>query len=231
MCFCLSLGNIIMKSKIAKLTFKNHHMKLIITLTTTFICLICIAIADSTTEQNKRRQLVQLPSMNFSPVISLAEGEITLLMTAEPIADLKHIAKGTPRLIVPRDVNDFYIVVSPDPNNSTLPLKMEIIILKETDHKMGETLWINKTKHQISANLGLIKMTLAPESQTISKDPIKESGYYRAEFTYQIDGEGDFKKITEQQWWHDTKTRHLGYVVDSGNILPSIMIFRDFRGN
>lgn len=231
-------------------------MKLITTLISSLVCLTCFANAEETTEtkeeQNrtcriifperlndspkfahlydgKSSQLVELPTMNFSPVISLAGGEITLLMATEPVTDPKKLPATTPKLIIPEDADDFYILVTPDTENLTLPLKMEIIILREADHKFGETLWINKTKHQISANLGESKITVAPESETISKVPLEKNGYYRAEFTYQINGEGDFKKITEQQWWHDAKSRHLGYVVDSGNTLPKIMIFRDFR--
>lgn len=174
-------------------------------------------------------QKVDLPTMNFSPEISIAVGEITLFMTAEPVTDLKKLATTTPKLIIPEDVKDFYIVVSPDIENPTLPVKMELIILKDDEYKLGETLWINKTKHQIAANLGESKMSVAPESQSISKNPMENSGYYRAEFTYQINAEGDFKKITEQQWWHDKKSRHLAFVVETDR-LPKIFIFRDFRG-
>lgn len=175
----------------------------------------------------KRSQRIELPSMNLSPVISLSEGEITLYMTDKHITDTKKIVASTPSLKIPANVEDFYILVSPDSENSTLAVKMEMISLK--DHKPGETLWLNKTQHHIAANLGLSEMSVAPESQTVSKAPIEKSGYYKAEFTYQPNGEGEFKKITEQQWWHDAKSRHLGFVVDSGKKLPKIFIFRDFR--
>lgn len=178
----------------------------------------------------KSSQNVELPTMNFSPVISLAVGEVTLFMTSEPVTDPKKLPATTPKLIIPEDVNDFYIVVSPDIENPTLPVKMELIILKDDEFKLGETLWINKTKHQIAANLGESKVSVEAESQAISKNPIEKSGYYRAEFTYQINGEGDFKKITEQQWWHDANSRHLAFVIETER-LPKICIFRDFRGN
>ncbi len=177
----------------------------------------------------KQSQKVQLPTMNFSPVIELAAGEITLFMTAEPITDLKDAIDSTPKLVIPADVDDFYIVVSPDAENPAMAIKMEMIILNDEESKPGQTIWMNKTKHRISANLGTSKMTVDPESKIVSEEPAEASGYYKAEFTYQVKGEGEFKKITEQQWWHDAKSRHLAFVVDTDHLLPKIFIFRDFR--
>ena len=177
----------------------------------------------------KNSQKVQLPSMNFSPVVSLEAGEKTVFMTTNPVTNIKDVPANTPKLNIPVEVNDFYIYVTYDRVNTELVLKMNMISLSDGKFKPSETLWINKTKHRISADLGLTKMTVDPESQTISKGPLEQSGYYRAEFTYQPNAEGDFKKITEQQWWHDEKSRHLGFIISNGDKLPKIYFFRDFR--
>ena len=93
----------------------------------------------------------------------------------------------------------------------------------------GKTLWFNLTKHRIVANLGESKMMVDPKGWTITNGPLSKSGYYRAEFGYQIEAKGKARRITEQQWWHDANSRHLGFIVSSGGRLPKIFFFRDFR--
>lgn len=104
--------------------------------------------------------------------------------------------------------------------------------LVETENgklKPGETLWFNSTEHRIAAKLGSHEMTVEPKGRTVSKDPVPTSSYYTSEITFQANGIGAFAPITEQNWWHDAKSRHLGFIVNSGGKLPKIYFFRDFR--
>lgn len=177
----------------------------------------------------KKSQQVTLPSMNFSEVITLPAGELTILMTPAEITDLENLPPSAPRLKVAADVQDFYILVTPDPSNSTLPLQMKVVNTSQGKFKPGETLWLNLTDHPITANLQGKKISLPSKGQTVSEAPLPTSGYYKAEFAYQPQGKGDFQRITEQQWWHDALSRHLGFIVDSGGRLPKIYFYRDFR--
>jgi hypothetical protein len=172
---------------------------------------------------------VTLPSMNLSEVIALPPGEITLRMTAEETKDPAAVPSGAPELRIPEAVKDFYILVSSDPANPTLPLKLKMVTAGDGELKPGETIWSNLTDHRIQAKLGDISLTVESGGQAVSKDPVPKSGYYKAEFTYQIDGEGDYRKITEQQWWHDAASRHVGFMVSNGGMLPKIYFYRDFR--
>jgi hypothetical protein len=95
--------------------------------------------------------------------------------------------------------------------------------------KPGETLWYNLTGHRIVAKLGTAEMAVDPMGRTISKDPAPTSGYYTAKFAYQAEGKGAFAPITEQSWWHDAQSRHLGFMVNTGGKLPKIYFYRDFR--
>lgn len=177
----------------------------------------------------KESQQVALPSMNFSKVIALPKGELTLLMTPTAITDLENLPLSAPRLKIAEGVQDFYILVTPDPSNSTLPLRMNMVNTSNGKLKPGETLWFNLTDHRIVANLGKSKMSVKPKGRTVSKNPASKSGYYRAEFGYQRHGEGDFQRVTEQHWWHDAKSRHVGFIVNTGGRLPKIYFYRDFR--
>jgi hypothetical protein len=95
--------------------------------------------------------------------------------------------------------------------------------------KAGETLWYNFTGHRIAAKLGSAQMTVDPQGRTISKDPMPASGYYVAQFAFQANGKGAYAPITEQSWWHDANSKHLGFMYNTGGKLPKIYFFRDFR--
>lgn len=177
----------------------------------------------------KESQQVSLPSMNFSPVIPLPSGEITILMTSSEITDLENLPLGAPRLKIPEDAKDFYILVTPDPSNSALPLRMNMVNTSDGKLKPGETLWFNLTEHRIVAKLEDSQLSAPPRGQTVTKAPKKESGYYKAEFAYQPQAKGNLARITEQLWWHDAKSRHIGFIVNTGGRLPRIYFYRDFR--
>jgi len=176
-----------------------------------------------------RSQAVSLPSMNLSEVIEMPRGELAIAMLASAISDPELLPPQAPVLKIPEGVMDFYIIITPDPENKTLPIKMNLVDTGGGKLKAGETLWYNFTGHRIVAKLGSAQMTVDPQGRTISKDPIPASGYYVAQFTYQAKGVGALAPITEQSWWHDDKSRHLGFIYNSGGKLPKIYFYRDFR--
>lgn len=177
--------------------------------------------------QSSRR--VTLPSMNFSEVIELPKGDLTIRMTADKLIDFEELPIGAPRLEVAENIQDFYLLVTADPSNEMLPLQLNLVNTSDGEFKPGQTLWCNRTNHAISAKLGEREITVAPNSRKVSPSPVTKSGHYRAEFSYQPEAKGDFQKITEQHWWHDVKSRHLGFIVNTGGELPKIFFYRDFR--
>lgn len=177
----------------------------------------------------KESQLISLPSMNFSRVIAIRKGEVILYLTDEKITDPENLPPNAPRLRIPEEVREFYILMTPDTSNAVLPLRMNLVNTSDGKLKTGETLWFNLTQHRIVGKLGDIKMSVTPKNTTVTKDPTPESGYYRAEFALQPQGKGQFQRIADQMWWHDAESRHVGFIVDTGGRLPKIYCFRDFR--
>lgn len=176
-----------------------------------------------------KSQNVILPSMNLSEVIGLPGGELTIAMTTSEVSDPESLSPQAPILIIPEPVTDFYIIITPDRENIHLPLKMNLVDTGADKLKPGETLWYNFTGHRIVAKLGGADMKAEPQGRTISTDPVEASGYYVARFAFQADGKGAFAPITEQSWWHDSNSKHLGFISDAGGKLPKIFFFRDFR--
>lgn len=172
---------------------------------------------------------ITLPSMNLSDVVKLPPGELTIALAAENITDAKLLSPNLPTLKIPEDVVEFYIVLHPDLENKEFPIKMDLVDAGDSKLKVGETLWCNFTKHRIAAKLGKTEMTADPNSRTVSTAPEDQNGYYVAKFTYQLNGEGEFLTITEQSWFHDAKSKHLGFIISTNDKLPKIFFFRDFR--
>ncbi len=176
-----------------------------------------------------KSQGVSLPSMNLSEVIEMPRGELAIAMLASAISDPELLPPQAPVLKIPEGVKDFYIIITPDPENKTLPIKMNLVDTGGGKLKAGETLWYNFTGHRIAAKLGSAQMTVDPQGRTISKDPMPASGYYVAQFAFQANGKGAYAPITEQSWWHDANSKHLGFIYNTGGKLPKIYFFRDFR--
>jgi hypothetical protein len=177
----------------------------------------------------KDNHKLYLSATNFSDVVKLNVGDISLVMANKPIVDPENIPLEYPKLSVPKEIRNFYIFLSVDKKNKGSPLQMRMINLDDGKFDLGKTLWCNFTNHRIAAKIGKTKMTVAAGKTTISKEPLSEDGYYRAEFIFQPNSTGAFRKITEQSWWFDADCRYIGFIADRGGMLPRVYFFRDFR--
>ena len=174
-------------------------------------------------------QEVDLPSMNFSPVYKLPEGAIKLRLLTEKYQDPTSVSPDAPFVEIPETYVDFYLIISSDPENKITPVSIKAYCPSDETFKAGQTLWINLTEQTIHGTLGEAKLILKPNSTQILNAPINASGYYKAEFSYQTEANADLQKITEQSWWHDANSKHLGFVINAGGKLPKIFFYRDFR--
>ena len=182
----------------------------------------------------KNSQEVELPSMNLSPVYKLAAGAIQLKLLAAKADDPKEVPADAPMVEIPADHTDFVLLVFSDPGNKIAPVKLEVVNLDGKTFKPGQTLWTNRTDTTVEGKLGEQTLSLGPVTSKILDAPLSDkgvptSGYYSASFTYRSGDEGAFEPITEQQWWHDANSRHLGFIVNKGGKLPKIFFYRDFR--
>jgi len=175
----------------------------------------------------KKNYPVQFASMNFSDIIELPSGDLTLSVATAEISDPKNLPADAPIVKISENIQDFYLLLSPGSSNGQL--RMNLVNVSGGALKPGETLWFNLTAHRIAAKLGESKMLVEPKNKTVSKSPLAASGYYTAELVYQPGAVGSYQRITEQQWWHDVNSRHVGFIVDSGGRLPKIYFYCDFR--
>jgi hypothetical protein len=167
--------------------------------------------------------------MNLSEVIEFPAGELTIALTTDKISSAEALSPDAPLLRIPETLMDFYIILTPDPQNKHIPVKLNLVDAGAGKLNPGETLWYNFTQHRIIGKLGGANMSVDPGGRAISKEPLPASGHYAAGFTYQVNGNGPIAPIGEQFWWHDAASRHLGFIVNTGGKLPKLYFFRDFR--
>lgn len=177
----------------------------------------------------KTSHAVSLPSMNLSEVIELPEGNLAIALTPRQVTDPAGLATSTPILKIPEELRDFYIIISPDAKNQDFPVKMNLVESGDGKLKPGQTLWFNMTGHRIVAKMGEKVFTVEPKGRKISDGPISQNGYYLAQIAYHANGDGPLAPITEQKWWHDTKSRQLGFIVSTGGKLPKLYCYSDVR--
>lgn len=188
-----------------------------------------IHLYDGTTSQE-----VDLPGVNLSPLYKLAPGAIQLRLLSAKADDPKTVSPDAPSIEIPRHYTDFYLLLSSDPKNKIIPIKLKVINLESENFKLGQAMWINDTDNIIKAELGEQTVSLGPHSSKIVDSPLSNqrgpaSGYYIAKFAYQPGANAAVTAITEQSWWHDANSRHLGFIINKGGRLPEIYFYRDFR--
>jgi len=176
-------------------------------------------------------QQVDLPNMNLSAVYKISSNTTQLKLLQEKVDDPEAISPDAPTVEIPAEYSNILLIISSDPENKIAPVKLTAINL---NFKIGQTLWINRTDKTIEGKLGEQVLSLEPDSSKIIDAPLGNqntptSGYFEASFTYRIQGSDVSSPISEQQWWHDANSRHIGVIANSGGKLPKINFFRDFR--
>ena len=171
---------------------------------------------------------VALPGMNFSEVVKLPPGNISLGMTPDPVGAPEDFPPEAPTAKIPEGITDFYLILVSDPENKILPVRMQPVDAGDQQLKPGQTLWINLTTDAIAGKLGNETLMVPPGKRVVGKAPMSDSGYYKAEFAYQPGGEGDYLPIMKKSWWFDANSKSLGFIIASGR-LPRIFTFRDRR--
>ena len=72
-------------------------------------------------------QKVLLPSLNFSQVIELPQGKITIGMTPDPVSDPETFPEGAPTVSFTASQTDLYLLIYSDPKNKVLPIRIQPI--------------------------------------------------------------------------------------------------------
>jgi hypothetical protein len=175
-----------------------------------------------------RSQKIELPRLSLSPVYDIRPGDVKLWLLTSPVQKPDEIPEGAPSVVVPAGTFDFYLLISRDPANKILPLRMQLVNANHDRIGRGEMLWFNLTPKYLVGEIGRSSLKLPPMKSVLVKEPALERGGYPVEIYFRVPDDERTHPLIESQWRHDPRSRSI--VFDEGKRrAPRIMSFSDFR--
>lgn len=173
---------------------------------------------------------IELPRLYLSPVYELRPGNLELRLLDAPVEDLEDIPEGAPAARVPAGTTDFYLIVTRDPTNEVMPMRLQVINASADRIGRGEMLWFNLTPKAIAGKVGSETLQLGAKKSVLVKEPARDRGGYSVELYFRVPDDDRTHPLIESQWRHDPRTRSIVFVYDEGKRrAPRIMAFSDFR--
>jgi hypothetical protein len=178
----------------------------------------------------KNSQEVTLPRLSFSPVYKLRPGDIKVWLLNTPVGKPEEVPPGAPSVSVNSAIRDFYLLISTDPANTVLPLRMHAVNANYDKIRLGEMLWINLTPKHLAGKIGRSPLNLGPNESTLVREPANAPGDYPVEIYFRVPDDDRTHPLVESQWRHDPRSRFVVFVYDEGRRrAPRVMSFADFR--
>jgi hypothetical protein len=175
-------------------------------------------------------QKVELPQMNFSPVYKLPAGPLVLRMAATAPEKPELIHPQAPKASLAETVTDFYLLVTSDPANSVVPVKLQIIDADSARFRKGQMLWFNLTPNSVGGTVGSTQLKMAGNSRTILDAPASGSEDFPVNISFRMPGNDRLYPLCETKWQHDPRSRTVLFVVaQPGGRTPRILGFPDYR--
>ncbi|MBN8458323.1 MAG: hypothetical protein J0M04_10865 [Verrucomicrobia bacterium] len=175
---------------------------------------------------------VELPRMNLSPVYPLPSGDITLRMLAQAPSDAKPADPAAPSAKVAASVTDLYLLVTADPANRAVPVKLQVINAGADVFHKGQMLWFNLTPNRINGRLGDRGIALAPQSRAILDSPASGNDDYEVNLTYTLPENPKTYPLCETRWHNTPDSRGLFFVFTQPGVrTPRVVGFPDTRPN
>ena len=173
---------------------------------------------------------VELPRMNFSQVYKLRPGALRLHLLPSPLDDPEKLPSGAPAATLAENITDFYLLVTSDPTNPVVPMRMEIINASADKLKAGQMLWLNRTKNSVSGSVGSEELVINPDSSVTLDPPATGNKDYPVKLDFSLPDNELAQRFCETQWRHDPRSRTVAFIINEpGARAPRILAFPDYR--
>jgi len=178
----------------------------------------------------KASQEVELPQMNLSPVYKLPDGELVIRLLATAPLKPEEVSPDAPKVAIPAAMTDLYLLVSSDPANKIVPVKLQVIDADATKFRPGQMLWFNLTPNSVGGQVGTEQLAMAANSKMIMNAPASRNEDYNVNLSFRIPGNEVLYPLCETKWRHDTRSRSVLFVIpQAGSRSPKVLGFPDFR--
>lgn len=175
-------------------------------------------------------QEVDLPRMNLSKTYKLPSGALTLRLLASPPAEGQAVDPKAPSATVGEGIGDCYLLVSPDPGNKRVPVRMQVIDASADRFKAGQMLWYNLTPNDVGGQVGERKLVIKGRAKLILDAPLPKGGDYPVNLSFRIPGKEALYPLCETRWVHDPASRTVLFIMnEAGSRAPRVLGFPDHR--
>lgn len=176
----------------------------------------------------KSAREVEVPRMNLSVPYVMPPGALTLrLLTAIP-TEGQPVNPAAPTAAVAEDIGSFYLLVTADPANKSVPVRMQVIDATAERFKSGQMLWYNLTATDVGGEVGKQKVAIKARSKAITDPPASAAEDYNVKLVYRPGKDNTTQPICETRWQHDPRARTVLFVVNEpGTPIPRIFAFPD----
>lgn len=173
---------------------------------------------------------VELPEMNLSDVHKTPAGDLTLYLTPQPVKKSAQLPPGAPSAKLPASFGDIYLLITPDPENTVAPVRMQVMDAGPQKFRKGQMMWFNLTTTAINGQLGDQKLELAGESRATVDGVAKPNEPFEVNLNYLLPDDPVSRPLTQTKWVQDPRARMVMFVyADADGKIPQITGFKDFR--
>ncbi|WP_035612215.1 hypothetical protein [Haloferula sp. BvORR071] len=171
---------------------------------------------------------IDLPRMNLSKFYELPGGALTLRLLKAPLADKEVPDPASPSATVGENIGACYLMLSADPSNKTLPVRLQVIDASAEHFKPGQMLWYNLTGVEIGGQVGKQQVAVKPRSKVIVDAPTSGHEDYNVNLSYRTSEKSPAYPVCETRWNHDPSARTILFIVaEPGSPIPRVMSFPD----
>lgn len=157
---------------------------------------------------------VPLERHNFSKSFPLKSGAIRLGFLPQVLPEGTEFPVSAPGVKIPRTWSKVLLLVSHDPENTVMPIRVKAINASDDSFKAGELYFINFAKATIFGLVGNKKLMLKPMKTAIVSDPADGAGSYQVKLDTIRDGDGETRQwLVRQPWRHDPDIRRVIFII------------------
>lgn len=155
---------------------------------------------------------VNLTRYNLSDKQNLPDnGEIFALLPQQIKAD-EIVPQTAPRFQIPSTWERCVLLISHDPNNTSLPIKVHPINASASVFGPGECYWINLSDAMLGGRIGEQTLLVKPRSTTITSSVAKTISDYPVLIDCALPGDEKRRQLVRQIWRHNPRLRKLVFI-------------------
>ena len=164
-------------------------------------------------QKGKEPQEVVLERDNFSESFELASGPLRLMFLPSEVPKDAPDLKKAPFLKIPESWSKVLILVTEDPENPVMPIRLQSINANDNKFGPGDLYFVNFSDINIFGYVGKKELRLKPESVSVITSPLKKRGDYQVQLDSAKEDLKSRRWLLRQTWRHQPNVRRVIFAI------------------